>query len=61
MGKEFEQTATKKLGDAGMIVSKLPSAELTKFRKSMDPVYKWWLEKEVPGGQKYLDFVAKHR
>ncbi len=61
MGKEFEKTTTKKLADGGMMVSKLPPAELTKFRKSMDPVYKWWLGKEVPGGQKYLDFVEKHR
>jgi hypothetical protein len=42
-------------------VSKLPPGELKKFRKAMDPVYKWWLEKQVPGGQKYLDFVEKHR
>jgi TRAP-type C4-dicarboxylate transport system substrate-binding protein len=61
MGKEFEKTAVKKLGDGGMIVSKMPSPELAKFRKAMGPVYKWWLEKEVPHGQKYLDFVEKHR
>lgn len=61
MGKEFEKTAVKKLSDGGMIVSKMPSPELAKFRKAMAPVYKWWLEKEVPHGQKYLDFVEKHR
>jgi TRAP-type C4-dicarboxylate transport system substrate-binding protein len=61
MGKEFEKTAVKKLRDGGMTVSKMPSPELAKFRKAMAPVYKWWLEKEVPHGQKYLDFVEKHR
>ena len=61
MAKEFEQNAIKKLRDGGMIVSKLPPAELGKFRKAMAPVYKWWLAKEVPEGQKYIDFVEKHR
>ena len=61
MGKEFEKTAVKKLRDGGMTVSKMPSPELAKFRKAVAPVYKWWLEKEVPDGQKYLDFVEKHR
>lgn len=61
MAQEFVKTAVQKLKDGGMEVSKLPPGELKKFRKAMDPVYKWWLEKQVPGGQKYLDFVEKHR
>jgi len=61
MATEFVKTAAKKLSDGGMTVSKMPPAELAKFRKAMAPVYKWWLEKEVPDGQKYLDFVEKHR
>jgi C4-dicarboxylate-binding protein DctP len=61
MAKEFMQTAVKKLRDGGMTVSKLSPEEMSKFRKAMDPVYKWWLEKQVPDGQKYLDFVEAHR
>jgi len=61
MSKEYVKTAVKKLTDGGMIATTMPSAELAKFRKAMAPVYKWWLEKEVPDGQKYLDFVEKNR
>jgi len=61
LSKEYVQTAVKKLSDGGMIATKMPPAELAKFRKAMGPVYKWWLEKEVPDGQKYLDFVEKNR
>ncbi len=59
--KEYVQSAVKKLTDGGMIATQMPPAELARFRKAMAPVYKWWLEKEVPDGQKYLDFVEKHR
>ncbi len=59
--KEFVESAVKQLSDGGMEVSKLPPSELAKFREAMAPVYSWWLEKEVPDGQKYLDFVEKHR
>jgi TRAP-type C4-dicarboxylate transport system substrate-binding protein len=58
---EYVKTATKKLAAGGMTVSEMPPAELAKLRKAMAPVYKWWLEKEVPDGQKYIDFVEKHR
>ena len=61
LSKEYVQTAVKKLTDGGMIATKMSPVELAKFRKAMGPVYKWWLEKEVPDGQKYLDFVEKHR
>ena len=61
LSKEFVQSAVKKLTDGGMIATKMSSAELAKFRKAMGPVYKWWLEKGVPDGQKYLDFVEKNR
>ena len=58
---EYVKTATKKLAAGGMTVSEMPPAELAKLRKAMAPVYKWWLEKEVPDGQKYIDFVDKNR
>lgn len=61
MAKEYVQTAVKKLKDSGMNVIKLPSEEVSKFRKAMAPVYEWWLKEQVPDGQKYLDFVEAHR
>ncbi|HEC91709.1 MAG TPA: TRAP transporter substrate-binding protein [Candidatus Atribacteria bacterium] len=61
MAKEFTQTAIKKLKDGGMNISKFPPEEIIKLRKAMEVVYKWWIEEEVPDGQKYLDFVESHR
>ncbi len=61
MGQEYVETAVKKLKDKGMTVSKLPQAEVVKFRKAMKPVYDWWLKEQVPDGNRYLDFVDKNR
>jgi len=61
LAKEYTQTAVKKLKDGGMNISKLSPEEMNKIRKAVNPLYEWWLEKEVPDGQKYLDFVESHR
>ena len=53
LATEFVKTAVKKLSDGGMKVTKLPPAELAKFRKAVAPVYKWWLDTQVADGQKY--------
>jgi len=59
--KEYVQTAVKKLKDGGMNISALSSDEIAKIQKAVAPLYKWWIEEEVPNGQEYLDFVESHR
>lgn len=61
LAKEYVVTAIDKLEAGGMTIHYLSPEELAKFREAMAPVYDWWLEEEVPDGQKYLDFVEAHR
>jgi len=61
MSKMYIQDAVKILKERGMQVSTLSSEEMNKFREKMKPVVEWWVQEEVPDGQKYIDFVEANR
>jgi len=61
MSKMFIQDAVKKLKEKGMNVSYLADEEMEKFREKIKPVYDWWINEQVPDGQKYIDFVESNR
>lgn len=49
----------KLLTEKGMEIIYLSDTELAAFKENMPGVYDWWLG-EVPGGQKYLDWINAH-
>lgn len=59
--QEFVATAIEEFKAVGVNVHILTPEELAPFKEAMAPTYDWWLEEEVPDGQKYLDFVEAHR
>ncbi len=58
--KNYIAQSIKFFEEQGMKVHISSQKEKDAFKKAMAPVYDWWL-KQVPDGQKYIDFVNNHQ
>ncbi|MFH2057380.1 MAG: TRAP transporter substrate-binding protein DctP [Pseudomonadota bacterium] len=60
MVKDFIDNTIKTFEEQGIKVHISSQKEKEAFKKAMAPVYDWWL-KQVPDGQKYIDFVNQYQ